>query len=379
MMSVSFLPLCHITARHVDFAMLYYGVALAYCPFIERLPETLLELAPSLFVAVPRVYEKIYAQAIQKAKGFPKSAIFEWALAVGEKHKPEILAGEIPSSAAWRMANKLVFSKIRAGMGGHVETFVSGGAPLGRELAEWYATVGIRIHEGYGLTETSPVIALNTPTNHRIGSVGKIMPNIEVRIAEDGEILVRGPSVFKGYWNRPEESRAAFEHDWFKTGDIGNIDADGYLSVTDRKKDLIKTSGGKFIAPQPIENALKLNPYVGVPAILGDRRKFPAVMISPNFTALEGWARENGVTFGSRTDLVANPKVQSLYEGVVEETNRNLARFEKLKRVIVVADEFSIDNGVMTPTLKLRRRVIEERYKKQIDELYAEAEAASLP
>jgi long-chain acyl-CoA synthetase len=372
--SVSFLPLCHITARHVDFAMMYHGVTLAYCPFIERLPETLLEVAPSLFVAVPRVYEKIYGQAIQKAKGFPKSAIFKWALSVGEKHKPEILAGKTPTSGAWRLANKLVFSKIRAGMGGRVQTFISGGAPLGRELAEWYANAGIRIHEGYGLTETSPVMALNTPTNHRIGMVGKIMPNIEVRIAEDGEILVRGPSVFKGYWNRPEETRNAFDGEWFKTGDIGNIDADGYLSVTDRKKDLIKTSGGKFIAPQPIENALKLNPYVSVPAILGDRRKFPAVMISPNFTALEGWARENGIAFRSRADLVTNPKVQTLYEGVVEETNRNLARFEKLKRVILVADEFTIANGVMTPTMKLRRRIIEERYKKQIDELYAEAE-----
>ena len=375
--SVSFLPLCHITARHVDFAMLYHGVTLAYCPFVERLPETLLEVTPSLFVAVPRVYEKIYGQAIQKAKGFPKSAVFKWALSVGKKHKPEILAGKTPTSGPWRIANKLVFSKIRAGMGGRVETFISGGAPLGRELAEWYATAGIRIHEGYGLTETSPVIALNTPTNHRIGTVGKTMPNIEVRIAEDGEILVRGPSIFQGYWKRPDESRAAFEGKWFKTGDIGNIDADGYLSVTDRKKDLIKTSGGKFIAPQPIENALKLNPYVGVPAILGDRRKFPAVMISPNFTALEGWARANGIAFSSRTDLVANPKVQSLYEGAVEEINGNLARFEKLKRVIVVADEFSIENGVMTPTMKLRRRVIEERYKKQIDELYAEAEATT--
>jgi len=377
--SVSFLPLCHITARHVDFAMMYHGVTLAYCPFIERLPEALLEVAPSLFVAVPRVYEKIYGQAIHKAKGFPKSAIFKWALSVGEKHKPEILAGKTPTSGAWRLANKLVFSKIRAGMGGRVETFISGGAPLGRELAEWYANAGIRIHEGYGLTETSPVMALNTPTNHRIGTVGKIMPNIEVRIAEDGEILVRGPSVFKGYWNRSEETRNAFDGEWFKTGDIGNIDADGYLSVTDRKKDLIKTSGGKFIAPQPIENALKLNPYVGVPAILGDRRKFPTVMISPNFTALEGWARANGIAFSSRTDLVANPKVQSLYEGVVEETNRNLARFEKLKRVMLVADEFTIDNGVMTPTMKLRRRVVEERYKKRIDELYAEAEASTVP
>jgi long-chain acyl-CoA synthetase len=379
LVSVSFLPLCHITARHVDFSLLYHGVTLAYCPFIERLPETLLEIKPSLFVAVPRVYEKIYAQAERQAQGFPKRTIYDWALAVGREHKPEILAGKIPTSRSWRLAYKLVFSKIRAGMGGRVETFISGGAPLGRELAEWYATVGIRIHEGYGLTETSPVIAVNTPSNHRIGTVGKMLPNLEVRIAEDGEILVRGPSVFKGYWNRPEETKAALEDGWFKTGDIGNIDADGYLSVTDRKKDLIKTSGGKFIAPQPIENALKLNPYVGIAAIFGDRRKFPAVMISPNFVRLEEWARMNGIGFSSRTELIANPKVQSLYEGVVEEQNQNLARFEKLKRVIVVPDEFTADNGELTPTLKLRRRVIEERYKKQIDDLYAQAEVASVP
>jgi long-chain acyl-CoA synthetase len=377
--SLSFLPLCHITARHVDFSMLYHGVTLAYCPFMERLPAALLEVRPTIFVAVPRVYEKIYAQAEQKAKGFPARTIFNWALAVGRSAKPEVLAGKTPASRNWKLANKLVFSKIRAGLGGRVETFVSGGAPLGRELAEWYATVGIRIHEGYGLTETSPVIAVNTPINHRIGTVGKILSNLEVRIAEDGEILVRGPSVFKGYWNRPEETKAALADGWFKTGDIGHIDDDGYLSVTDRKKDLIKTSGGKFIAPQPIENALKLNPFVGVAAILGDKRKFPAVMISPNFPMLEEWARTNGVSFSSRTQLIDNPKVRALYEGIVEGINQNLARFEKLKRVLLVADEFTADNGILTPTLKLRRRVIEERYRHQIDELYAQAEVATVP
>ncbi|MGA7767566.1 MAG: long-chain fatty acid--CoA ligase [Candidatus Sulfotelmatobacter sp.] len=379
LISISFLPLCHITARHVDFAMLYYGVTLAYCPFLDRLPASLLEVQPSIFVAVPRVYEKIYAQAEQKAKGQPKRAIFDWALSVGRRYKPEILAGKIPTSRTWKLANKLVFSKIREGMGGKVETFISGGAPLGRELAEWYADAGIRIHEGYGLTETSPVIAVNTPANHRIGTVGKILPNLEVRIAEDGEILVRGPSVFKGYWNRPEETKAALLDGWFKTGDIGNIDADGYLSVTDRKKDLIKTSGGKFIAPQPIENSMKLNPLVGVAAILGDRRKFPAVMISPNFVALESWAKENNIPFISRAELIAHPKVQALYEGVVEGINGSLARFEKLKRVLVVADEFTADNGALTPTMKLRRRVIEDRYRRQIDELYAQADAATAP
>jgi len=377
--SISFLPLCHITARHVDFAMIYHGVTLAYCSFMENLPATLLEVRPTTFVAVPRVYEKIYAQAEQKAKGLPKRAVFDWAISVGRSHKPEILVGQTPTSRSWKLANKLVFSKIRQALGGQIETFISGGAPLGRELAEWYACAGIRIHEGYGLTETSPVIALNTPVNHRIGTVGKVMPNIEVRIAEDGEIMVKGPSVFKGYWNRPEETKAALEDGWFKTGDIGNIDADGYLSVTDRKKDLIKTSGGKFIAPQPIENSLKLNPLVGVAAILGDKRKFASVLISPNFAALEEWARENEIPFTSRTALVANPKVQALYEGIVEGVNRSLARFEKLKRVLLVTDEFSIESGIMTPTLKLKRRVVEARYRKQIDEMYSQAEATPVP
>jgi long-chain acyl-CoA synthetase len=376
LVSISFLPLCHITARHLDFAMLNHGVTLAYCPFMDQLPTSLQEVRPSIFVAVPRVYEKIYAQAEQQAKGLPKRAIYDWALGVGKDHKPEILAGRTPTSRSWKLANRIVFSKVRAGLGGKVETFISGGAPLGRELAEWYAAVGIRIHEGYGLTETSPVIALNTPKNHRIGTVGQVMPNLEVRIAEDGEILVRGPSIFSGYWNRPEETKAAFVDGWFRTGDIGNLDADGFLSVTDRKKDLIKTSGGKFIAPQPIENSLKLNPLVGVAAILGDKRKFASVLVSPSFSALEEWAHANEIPFSSRAELVANTKVQALYEGIVEGINQNLARFEKLKRVLLVADEFSVDNGAFTPSLKLRRRVIEERYRKQIDELYAQGETS---
>ena len=242
-LSVSFLPLSHVTARHVDFALLYNDVTLAYCPFLDQLPKALLEVKPTIFVAVPRVYEKIHAQADIKAKGFPKEFIFRLALSIGGSQRGKILSGETPSSPAWALANKLVYEKIRDGMGGRVKVFISGGAPLGRELAEWYARVGIRIHEGYGLTETSPVIAVNTPRNHRIGTVGKPLGNVEVKIADDGEILVRGPSVFTGYWKRLEETENAFIDGWFKTGDIGNLDAGGYLSVTDRKKDLIKTSG----------------------------------------------------------------------------------------------------------------------------------------
>ncbi len=377
LVSISFLPLSHVTARHVDFGMLYHGVTLAYCPFMENLTQTFLEVQPSVCVSVPRVYEKIYAKAETQARGFPKRAIYRWALSVGRENKPSILVGKTPASPRWKLANKLVFSKIRAGLGGKIETFISGGAPLGRELAEWFATVGIRIHEGYGLTETSPVIAVNTPINHRIGTVGKILPNVEARIAEDGEILVRGPSIFKGYWNRPEETQNAFQDGWFKTGDIGNIDADGYLSVTDRKKELIKTSGGKFIAPQPIENSLKLNPLVGAAAIIGDRRKFAFVIVSPSFPLLEEWAQANDVEYSSRAQLISNPKVQALYEKVVEAVNQNLARFETLKRVMLVADEFTAENGALTPTMKLRRRVVEERYRGQIEEVYAGAEIAT--
>jgi long-chain acyl-CoA synthetase len=376
--SVSFLPLSHVTARHVDFALLYRGVALAYCPDIARLPQVLTEVRPNIFIAVPRVYEKIRQQVILKTSGFPKSAIYRWALGVGRDHRAETLAGISPTAISWKMriADRLVFSKVRSGMGGEAEEFISGGAPLGRELAEWYADIGIPIHEGYGLTETSPVIAVNTPRSHKLGTVGKPLPNVEVRIASDGEVLVRGPSIFKGYWNRPDETRAAFVDGWFKTGDIGQLDADGFLSITDRKKDLIKTSGGKFIAPQPIENSLKLNSLIGTAVVLGDRRKFPALLIAPHFPVLEDWARANQVPFATREELVANPKVQALYEGIVEEMNQNLARFERLKRVLLVPEEFSAADGTMTHTFKVRRRGIEERYRTQIEDMYAKAELA---
>jgi long-chain acyl-CoA synthetase len=374
--SVSFLPLSHVTARHVDFALLYRGVVLAYCPDLAQLAQALAEVRPDIFVGVPRVYEKIHQQVILKATGFPRSAVYRWALAVGRAHRAETLAGTKPATLSWKIADRLVFSKVRAGMGGKAEEFISGGAPLGRELAEWYADIGITIHEGYGLTETSPVIAVNTPGAHKLGTVGKPLANVEVRIADDGEVLVRGASVFTGYWNRPEETRDAFVDGWFKTGDIGHLDSQGYLSITDRKKDLIKTSGGKFIAPQPIENSLKLNPLIGTAVVFGDRRKFPAVLISPHFAVLEDWARANQVDFASRQALVANAKVQALYEGIIEDLNQNLARFEKLKRVLVVPEELSAANGTMTHTFKVRRRGIEERYRTLIDEMYEKAETA---
>jgi long-chain acyl-CoA synthetase len=371
-MYVSFLPLSHVTARHVDYSMLYRGITVAYQPDITKLTETLAEVHPTLFVGIPRVYEKVRSSVEHKAKTGLKRSLLEWALKVGRENRETILRGETPTSFSWKLANRLIYSKIRAGMGGAVKCFISGGAPLGRELAEWYADIGIRIHEGYGLTETSPVIAVNNPTEHRIGSVGRPLWNVQVRTAEDGEILARGPSIFHGYWNRPEESANAFEGDWFKTGDIGHIDEDGFLFVTDRKKDLIKTSGGKFIAPQPIESVLKSYDLVSEAAVLGDRRKFPAVLIRPEFEMLETWARDHGVSFTSRDELIHHPKVIELYDVILKDVNSKLAQFEKMKKFLLIPDDFTIANGFLTPTMKLRRRVIEERYKREIEALYSE-------
>jgi long-chain acyl-CoA synthetase len=375
--SISFLPLSHVTARHADLALLYRGATLAYCPFFEQLPETLLDVQPTIFIAVPRVYEKIHSQVEQMAEGFPKRTIYRWSLSVGHAHSAEVLAGQQPKAVSWQLADKLVYSKVRARMGGRVRIFVSGGAPLGKELASWYANIGIRIHEGYGLTETSPVIAINTPLAHKLGTVGRPLANVVVRIGQDSEILVRGPSVFHGYWNRLAETESAFVNGWFRTGDIGNLDEDGFLSVTDRKKDLLKTSGGKFIAPQPIENSITLNSLIGAAVVLGDRRKFASVIISPNFPLLEEWARANGVPFSSRQELTADPKVVGLYAGIVAEVNRGLARYETLKKILLVADEFTANDGTLTPTFKLRRKAVEERYRKEIEDLYSEAEEVS--
>jgi long-chain acyl-CoA synthetase len=376
---ISFLPLSHITARHLDYCLYLHGVIVAYCPHIEELPQALLDIRPTIIVAVPRVYEKVREKARSKAATGVKKKIFNWATKVGEANLEPVLAGKIPANLSWKLANTLVYSKIKAGFGGRGRFFISGGAPLGYDLARWYACMSIRIHEGYGLTETSPVIAINTPVNHRIGTVGLPLPNMECRIAEDGEILVRGPAVFHGYWKREQETRDAFLDGWFKTGDIGSIDADGYLSITDRKKDLIKTSGGKFIAPQPIEGKLKSNAFVAEAAVLGDRRKFPAVLIAPQFAALEAWARGNGIAFSDRRELIARRQVKDLYEGIVHELNQGLAKFEQLKKVLLVPDEFTIATGEITPSMKLKRKVVEKKYSAQIDALYAEAPAPAMP
>ena len=369
-LAISFLPLSHITARHVDFAELYRGVTIAYCPVIDELPRILRQLHPTFFVAVPRVYEKIYNKVQHDVGTGFRRRIYEWATSVGRAHLPEVVSGRRPSSLAWKLANRLVFSKVADGMGGSVRTYVSGGAPLAKELAEWYAQLGIVIHEGYGLTETSPVIAVNTPGACKLGTVGRPLSNIDLRIATDGELLVRGPSIFQGYWDSPEETASAFEGDWFKTGDIASLDAEGYLSITDRKKDLIKTSGGKFIAPQPIENSFKASPYIAEAVLIGERRRFVSVVLFPAFAALEEWAREAEISWRSRAELVSNPQVEALYEGIVEQANRRLAQFQQLKKFLLASEEPSIAEGTLTPTLKLRRRNVEARYQEEIEKLY---------
>jgi long-chain acyl-CoA synthetase len=372
MSCLSFLPLSHVTARSVDMGLLYRGVTLAHVPAVDQVAQSLLEIKPHILLSVPRVYEKVHTQVELRAHSFPKKQIYNWAMGVGREHREQTLAGTTPHSPLWKLADRLVFSKIRDGVGGRVAIYISGGAPLGRHLAEWYADIGIRIHEGYGLTETSPVIAVNTPAAHRLGSVGKPLSNVQVRIADDGEILVRAPSVFHGYWNKPDETRNAFIDGWFKTGDIGRLDDDGFLYVTDRKKDLIKTSGGKFIAPQPIENALKHNPLIAEAVVIGDKRKFPAVLIFPNFPALESRLKANGIECSSRQELAQLQVVRSLYADVIEGLNRSLAQFEKLKEFRLLGEELSPATDTMTASMKVRRRAVEERFQSTIDDIYPE-------
>jgi long-chain acyl-CoA synthetase len=370
---ISFLPLSHITARHLDYALFCYGATLAYCGSFDRLPAAITSVKPTVVVAVPRVYEKIREVVERRAAGKPiVKKLLTWALANGRRHREEILRGATPTSLSWRLADRLVFQKIRQrAFGGRAHDFISGGAPLGMETAGWFADLGIRIFEGYGLTETSPVLALNNAQNHRIGSVGKPIESVEYKFAPDGELLVRGPFVFVGYWHKPDATREAIETDgWFHTGDIGRVDGDGFLYITDRKKELLKTSGGKMIAPQPIEGKLNSSLLVASAVVVGDRHKYLSVLIAPNFPALEDQARLRGITFSSRADLLSHPAVKAEYDALIHRVNQGLANFETIKRFYLVPDEWSIESGEFTPSMKLKRRVIVARYADKIDALY---------
>ena len=369
---VEFLPLSHVYARNVDYSLFTRGAIIAHCPKFDQLPAIMKQVKPTLFVGVPRVYEKIRQGVEAKSAHSPvKKRILQWAVGTGRKHRQETLDGKPPAGFLWKLADKLVYSKIREAFGGEVRTFVSGSAALGMDTAGWFADVGIRIFEGYGLTETSPVVSFNYGEAHRIGTIGKALENVEVRLAEDGELEVRGPSVFHRYWKKPKETAEVFTDDgWFKTGDIGAIDAAGYLSITDRKKEILKTSGGKMIAPQPIENRLKSNSLVGNAAIVGDKHKFVCVLLSPNGPALLAWAKANGVEAGDLAGVVADKKVVAEYQRIVDEVNKGLAHFETLKRMKLVTDEWSIETGELTPSMKLKRRIVEKKYAGDIAEFY---------
>jgi long-chain acyl-CoA synthetase len=375
---ISFLPLSHITARALDYVMYSYGAQVAYCAAFDKLPQAMTEVRPTVFVGVPRVYEKIHQAVEQKASLSPiKRRLLAWALGTGARHGDTVYRGERPSSLRWKLANKLVFSKVRAAFGGRVRIFVSGGAPLGIDTAKWFASAGIAVWEGYGLTETSPVIALNNPVQQRMGSVGKPISNVEVKFAEDGELLVHGPAVFSGYWHKPSANAECFDSEgWFRTGDIGHLDTDGFLYITDRKKELLKTSGGKLVAPQPIENKIKNNILVAQVALVGDKHKFVSALISPNFAALEDWARHHGIDASNRSALVAHERVVEQFKEIIREVNSSLANFETIKRFRVVADEWSQDSGELTPSMKLKRRVITGRYAAVIAELYEDEATA---
>jgi long-chain acyl-CoA synthetase len=332
------------------------------------------EIRPTVIVGVPRVFEKIHQEVERRAAQSPiKKRLLAWAIHLGSHFAEIVYDARRPNSLLWKLANKLVYSKVQEAFGGRVRIFVSGGAPLGIDTARWFASAGIALWEGYGLTETSPVIALNTPLQHRMGAAGMPLVNFELKFVEDGELLVRGPSVFSGYWQKPAAAAECFDSEgWFHTGDIGHVDSDGFLYITDRKKELLKTSGGKMVAPQPIENKLKNNLLIANAALVGDRHKFISALIAPNFAALEEWAQHHGIHAVSRAALVADPRIVEVYSELIREVNGTLANFETIKRFRILADEWTQDSGELTPSMKIKRRVLTARYAAVIAELYAD-------
>jgi long-chain acyl-CoA synthetase len=375
--ALSFLPLSHVFERMLDYAYLYKTASIAYAESIDKLAANFTEVNPSCFGAVPRVYEKVHAKIMAKADaGSPiKKKIFAWAVAVGRERVPYVTEGRpLPGSLARKakIADALVFKKIRAALGSNFRFAVSGGAPLSKDLAGFFVGAGVAIYEGYGLTETSPVITVNGPGRWRLGTVGKTLKGIEVKIASDGEILTRGPHVMKGYFNKPEATAECIDPDgWFHTGDIGNL-ADGFLAITDRKKDLIVLAGGKKAAPQPIENELKKSPYVGLPIVVGDRQKFLAVLIVPNFDRLKEWAAAAAPDVKWDT-LDAHPGVRALFQREIDAYNAEKAHHEQIRAFAILPSDLTIEDGSITPTLKVKRRILENRYQALIESMYAAA------
>jgi long-chain acyl-CoA synthetase len=375
--ALSFLPLAHVYGRTLDYIYIFQGAALAYVESVDAVAQALAEVHPTITAAVPRFFEKIYARLVEQGSKNTgvKKMLFHWAMNVAQRATPWRATGapaRLALKAQWMLADKFVYKKIRMGMGGCVRLISSGGAPLSKDLAEFFWTVGIPIYQGYGLTETSPIVSSNYPEN-RMGSSGKPIASVQVRIADDGEVLVKGPCVMQGYYKNPEATREVLTEDgWFSTGDIGHLDKDNYLFITDRKKDLIKTAAGKFVAPQPIENALKTSPYILNAMVVGDKRKFIAALIVPNATTVAAGAADQGIKFASHAELAAHPWVHALIDSEVKRLTVHLAQYETIKRFALLPEDFTFDNGSLTFTLKLKRRVVEQQYAPVIESLYAD-------
>ena len=375
--ALSFLPLSHVYERTVAYIYLFQGCPLAYVESIDAVPQALLEVRPTVLAAVPRFFEKIYARLVEqgsKTAGV-KRMIFDWAMKIANRSVHWRASGRHASLAvklAWLLANQLVYKKVRTGLGGRLRLVSSGGAPLAKELADFFWAVGVPIYQGYGLTETSPIVSTNYPVN-RPGSSGKPIANVHVRIAEDGEILVKGPCIMQGYYKNPEATREVLTPDgWFSTGDIGHLDKDGYLYITDRKKDLIKTAGGKFVAPQPIENLLKTSPYILNAMVIGDKRRFIAALIVPNPATVGARLADEGLKFSSPAEMAAHARPHALIEAEIKRLTGHLAQYETIKRFALLPEDFTFDGGTLTFTLKLKRRAVEERYRQAIESLYAD-------
>ena len=379
---LSVLPLSHVLERVAMYMYIHHGMAVFFGESLEMIGPNLREVRPTIFVGVPRIFEKIYGRVKEKSaeKGRLNVAILNWAVTVAKAYaRLAVRHRRIPAllRLKHKIADKLLFGKIRAGMGGRIRLLVSGGAALPEELGYIYIGAGLPIVQGYGLTETSPVITAGRLDDNRVGTVGKPIPNVEVRIAPDGEIETRGPHIMRGYYNKPAETRAVMTDDgWFKTGDIGTLDEDGFLSITDRKKELFKTSGGKYIAPQPIEQMIKGSRFVNQVVLVGNGRKFAAALIVPDWERVESYAELKGLNTRDRSELCKHPRVIDLFERQVAALTTGLANYESVKKIALIENELTIEGGELTPTMKVKRRVIDEKYKDVIDKLYEAAETS---
>jgi long-chain acyl-CoA synthetase len=375
-LALEFLPLCHVFERMLGYLYMYRSLSKAYCS-VYHVGDLVAEIKPTVFAGVPRFYEKVYDKIMDKVNHAPpiRRALFHWAVGKGREAYPRVLEGKEPGGFAYGLADKLVLSKVREGLGGRVRFCISGGAPLPIFVNEFFHSIGVRILEGYGLTETSPVIGVNgaDPGMTRLGTIGRAIDGVEVKTADDGELCVRGPNVMSGYWNLPDKTAEVFDSEgFFLTGDIAEIDNDGFIRITDRKKDLIVTAGGKNVAPQPIENELKRSPLIDNAVLIGDRRPFIIALISPNSEELVSWAAAKGIEFDSIEELTKHPELVDAYAKMISDTNSKLARYEQIKKHVVLPLMLSIEGGHLTPTLKVKRRVVEADYADLVESLYTE-------